>query len=396
MKFRITIKTKDIWMFMLILPLIAPEGLYVISPALYKILYGYFRYASLGMIFTMFAVIHVNKKKKMSIFLILFLVLVAVNVSITWFHHAATYACVAVYINAIAIIMLSDICENDLFELLDVIYVYLVILLTLNMICIMVYPNGMYKLLSAEGYQDNWLLGYKSSLQYYILPAYCMAAIRVKYKERKWFEYFAFLLIHVEAFQVQNKMLIIGILILDILLIFKLCQYSKILNSLTYCLGAIVLNYLLLSMQILNSKVFMFIANEILHKNLLTSRGRVWKITAAWIRKSWIWGYGRVDSEVRYLMYGNVAHSHNQILEFLFQGGIILLSCYLFINIYIVRKLYKNRDIYLAQVLSACILALYIMTSVEIFTRALGATIWLIFALASKVDSLQIMYDERK
>ena len=396
MKFRITIKIKDIWMFMLILPLIAPEGLIIISPVLYKILYGYFRYASLGIVFAMFAVFHISKKKKMDIFLIFFFLLVAVNVGITWLHHEATYACIVVYINAIAVVMLSEIYENDIFELLDVIYVYLVILLILNMICIMAYPKGMYKLLSVEGYQENWLLGYKSSLQYYILPVYCIALIRVKYKEKKWFEYFVLLLIHIESFQVRNQMLIIGILLLDILLIFNLCRYTKIFNSITYCLGAIVLNYLLLSMQILNSKTFMYIANEILHKNLLTSRGRVWKITENWIRKSWIWGYGRVDNEVRYLMYGNVAHSHNQILEFLFQGGIILLGCYLLINVYIAQKLYKNKDTYLAQILSACILALYIMTSVEIFTRALGAATWLIFALASKVGSQQLKYYERK
>lgn len=201
---------------------------------------------------------------------------------------------------------------------------------------------------------------------------------------------------HIEAFQVQNKMLIIGILILDLLLIFNLCKCTKIFNCITYGLGAIVLNYLLLSMQILNSKIFMYVANEILHKNLSTSRGRVWKITENWIRKSWIWGYGRVNNEIRYLMYGNVAHSHNQILEFLFQGGIILLGCYLLINVYVAQKLYKNRDTYLAQIFSACILALYIMISVEIFTRSLGATIWLIYALASKVDFLQSKYNEER
>lgn len=180
---------------MLIFPLIAPEGLTVLSPTLYKILYGYFRYISLSIIFIMFALVYINKKKKrLDTFLVLFLFLVTVNVGITWLQHAATYACIVTYINAIAIVMLSDICENDLFELLNVIYAYLIVLLILNMICIIAYPNGMYKLLTAERYQDNWLLGYKSSLQYYILPAYCIAAMRVKMKKKKWFEYFVFFL----------------------------------------------------------------------------------------------------------------------------------------------------------------------------------------------------------
>ncbi|MCZ6924329.1 MAG: hypothetical protein O7D30_02230, partial [Rickettsia endosymbiont of Ixodes persulcatus] len=98
-----------------------------------------------------------------------------------------------------------------------------------------------------------------------------------------------------------------------------------------------------------------------------------------YINNRWILGYGILDSETARIFLGMPAaiHAHNQILEFLFNGGVILLGIYIFVCVNIANNLSKQRYLRSSWVSAIWILGLQIMILIEIFTREISAGIWL-------------------
>lgn len=79
-------------------------------------------------------------------------------------------------------------------------------------------------------------------------------------------------------------------------------------------------------------------------------------------------------------MYGGklgYIHSHNQLMEIMFIGGLFLMAIYIIVHFFIGRKLIKYRDTMLSKILSLSIFVLYMMMVVEVFTRRIAAAIWI-------------------
>ena len=112
----------------------------------------------------------------------------------------------------------------------------------------------------------------------------------------------------------------------------------------------------------------------------LSSRASIiWPITLTSIARNPITGYGLMKGTERAAIYhfeGGI-HAHNQILEFAFTGGIILLALAFIMNLMLVHEERKHKC-EATYAISAGIFIIYLMASVEIYTLFDGSPIWLV------------------
>ena len=376
-----------------VLPLIRPEGLATILPTLDTVVYVYWKYLAILIIILKF-ILYIVKGSRLSSGSIVLLGFVGLTFLITlsrglgltdWYHTFAS---------CIAIIFLTEVEHNRLDRLLRTALLCIKILIYINFICMLLYPNGMYVTIS-NGYEMNWLLGYKSSFQYYLLPAVCFELLIMSYRRNKVRSYFFLAICLAETLLSQNAMLLAGLAILYIFFIFRLYKLVRIFNFWFYCIIAVVFNVLFVTFTqlVLTNNFINYIVVTILHKTLtLSSRASIiWPTTIEYIKKSPLFGYGVWSGDERIIMYNNVAgaiHSHNQLLEVLFIGGIALMSIYVIFHVIVGRKLSEFRNTIPAQVISAVLFILFTMTTFEIFLRQSGSFIWILYLFGIRSDEL--------
>lgn len=384
---------RKLLLFACVLPLIRPDGLATILAALDKGLYVYWKYCAIIIIMFRFYlyILKGGRLKSGSIVLLVFvgltfLLTLLKGIEVTnWYHSFAS---------CIAIICLTEVEHNRLDQLLRTSLLCLKVLIYLNFICMLLYPNGMYFSIS-NGYQLNWLLGYKSSFQYYLLPAVCFEWLTKCYHRNKVSSYLFLAICFAEVLLSQNAMLLAGLVILYVILIFRMYRFVKIFNFWIYCALALVFNVLFVSLTelVLNNGFINYVIVTLLHKTLtLSTRASIiWPTTIQYIAKSPLFGYGVWSSDERISMYQNVAgaiHAHNQLLEVLFIGGIVLMSIYVTFHIIVGRKLSKFKHTFPVQVISAVLFILYIMTTFEIFLRQSGSFIWILYLFGLRCDEV--------
>ena len=98
-------------------------------------------------------------------------------------------------------------------------------------------------------------------------------------------------------------------------------------------------------------------------------------------------------------MYGGfkaAIHAHNQFLEIFFIGGIVLFIAYLVFLWILCKRLMKHRDFCSSRILSTCVLALLVMTIVEVFTRGIAAGIWCMLILCYYCGNLDELFKRRE
>lgn len=373
----------------MIVPLIPPEGLAVLNPKLFYVIYKMGKYISMGCI-ALCVIIKLNRHSlRISFTYLLLASLVLCDVFITFAKDGDIKRCISAFLPALLLCLIAEVYTEHLHILIDCLFFYLLLLVLINGICMILYPDGMYLSLGVENYSANWFLGYKSSFQYYFLPLLCCALIRIRNKRHFFFSIVTLVIIHVETICSQNKMLLVGLLLIDIFLCFYLIKRDTVFNAYILALVAGITHFLFICVPISNLKILSFIINELLHKNIIKGRAYIWNITIKWIKKAPIIGYGWIDSNIRYGMYGRVSHAHNQFLEFLFQGGIVLFIIYILLIGFVSYKLHATKELYSSYVFMIILFGLYIMTIVEIFSRFIGAGIWLLFLLATKTEYIE-------
>ena len=169
-----------------------------------------------------------------------------------------------------------------------------------------------------------------------------------------------------------------------------------------YLIGSVVINflYIFFTTVLINSGLGMAIL-AFFEKNLtLSSRLTIiLPATLEQIQEELLLGHGVLSSDRRVRMYGGfkaAIHAHNQFLEILFIGGIVLLAAYLVFLWILSRRLMKRRDVCASRVLSTCVLALLVMTIVEVFTRGIAAGIWCMLILCYYCGNLDKQFRRRK
>lgn len=270
-----------------------------------------------------------------------------------------------------------------------------------NFILIIFIPKGMYYLENNNSYL-NWVLGYKSSLQYYIFPALCFSWINMKYRNQR-VRYFVLLAVSwASTIITSNTMLLVGLIGFTVFQFSRLWNMEKLFNIWTFYGIDIAANIVVVFfLSWFSSTTFGLKFFLLLGKNATIS-GRasiIWPMTIEYIQNHPFLGNGIYIAQSRITFYRNYhgfIHSHNQIMEILFIGGILLIGIYIYLHIHIGKSLRENSKTDVSKILSTSIFFLYLMMIVEVFTRIIAAPIWFILFLGGSSKLVHNSFIERK
>ncbi len=383
-------------LFLLFVPIMEPEGIKAIFPFLGNLIWGfYIRTFAAGIISIVFLFVTIKRRRiDMPIVCILFYVVASAMISIIKLHSLEGWF--SRYLCIICAAFLVAIYQPNLSRLIRVVTIYLKILIIINFVLVMLYPNGIYASNAYEHY--NWLLGYKSSLQYYVLPAITFSWIDAVYSRKKLKItnfYIFFGLCIAEAALSRNAMLLIGLSLEAICIVMRVEKRTALLNGATYFLISFMLNVVILFFaQIMLNVQFIRLILIRLGKNM-TFTGRnniIWPNAIEAIKKFPVFGYGVLTSSENIRMLGRgrlgVSHAHNHILQIILDGGFFLFAIYLVFVVIVVYRMMRYKHLRSTQILGMSIFVLLVMSTVEIFTRNSGTGVWMLFILCAMTKDL--------
>lgn len=374
----------DFWrsllLFVIAVPIIEPEGISSIWPQVGYLVWGaYTRYFSSSVLILLFIYQIVRTRKiDLSIFFALAFALIAACISIKEAHTLDGW--LTRYLSIISAAFLIALYLQDLPRLINVVSIYLETLIVINFILVVLYPQGMYE---GAYLRYNWLLGYKSSIQYYMIPALALAWVKAEYSKKKVSLFCFFAICVAEAILSRNVMLTTGILALATSYVFGLERKTKFLNGVTYFSFS---TFIIVIVVVLtkNSKlpIISFLLVLLGKEGTMSTRIGLWNKALELIGKHPLFGYGVFSSKQFNTMFGtSVGHCHNCILQLLLDGGIVLLVVYFILLIYVCHRLMVCKNERTSQILGICLFVLLSMSAVEIFMRNVGTGTWMVLLL---------------
>lgn len=206
--------------------------------------------------------------------------------------------------------------------------IYFTILLLINLITIVLYPKGLY--INAAEAWANWFLGYKNAFILYIIPAILMSHYLDILNDKKITMHTIFIIIIslVTTLLIDSSTGIVGIAILLLGIIFS----NKISKIKIFNFKNILIVYLILFFAIIIFRmqdIFSVVIEDILHRDLnFTNRIYIWDTAIKYIKESFIFGYGFETSAIRVIKFNylQAVTCHNQLLDLLYQSGIVGVS----------------------------------------------------------------------
>ena len=223
----------------------------------------------------------------------------------------------------------------------------LTILITINFFTILRFPSGIY--LSTVNYDTirHWFLGNKNSLVLYVLLLLFLMDFYQKITKSS--HRMIFVLLEVEA--ISSLVLcwsatgVVGILLY---LFGKF--FEKRLTNLKFCnMKNAFFTYIALFISIVVMRfqnIFSYFIVDILKRDItFTGRTYIWDYIMKCVKGSPFIGYGVEYTAYRYSKSLSIrAYSHNQLLEFLYQGGALYIGLIIIMIIMIYKKLKQNKN----------------------------------------------------
>ena len=258
------------------------------------------------------------------------------------------------------------------------------IFIYINFITMIFYPLGMYStgtINTGIAYQ-NWFLGFKNILVCYFLPAYIISYLYMNITGNKTRTVFLTIVIFISTLISGSTTTLVGIIILLLFSVFSFLQKQyKIFNFKNYFITIIILFISIVICRFQN--LFKFLIVDILNKDLtFTHRTELWDITLKAIANKPLIGHGWESTYLRHLMYNSstIITAHNQILEYMYFGGIIaIILLFIIINIANndLKKYYKDKNI---QIISLGFFIYQILNLTEVYLNPIMLLL-LIFAV---------------
>ncbi len=323
---------------------------------------------------------------KLNSFVCLFTIYFLLLVFSTIYNNLSLVTVFHTYYKTISLILYLDMalrynCKNVIKNLCYI----LSLLVFLNFITIILFPNGMF-----QGNYNSlyWFLGYKNIHILYFLPLIICNIIHNKFRKKKISLLFIFnlLMINFELLYCFSANSLVTFFIFELYLLFPFI-YNKFQltnarrNYLLYFISFILI--VLIRIQ----NIFGWFIEQILHKSLtFTGRTFIWDISMTYINSKKILGYGVEETEIIANKFGNIAftHCHNTILDLTYKGGIISLIIFSIFLYLIVKKLYKTRHYKISKTLSVALLGIFLMMLFEARQASLG--FYIIFIICYHID----------
>lgn len=352
-----------------------------------KLSYDIFRICIVGYIAYKFFV----KKRKFSSFDILWIAFEMAIVTITVLNRGDSFASVKNAITIVSIAMLFHIYKNNYYKIFRALYELLVVFVLINLATIILFPNGLYSSNTYAARQLNWFLGYKNGHIVFELPlmAITLILMRIECNSRKKIIVLAAVIISSLLAGSTTTIISIFVMIVASLLPF-IWKSSKFFNMYSYTILSIIslIAFPFLRIQYFFEKPILLLFGKTADFSFRTS---LWDRAIFAISQKPILGWGEQSANTKHIFYSaaNVVSAHNQLLEILYVGGVILLFLYFVICFKIAKKTFRERESKIVQIASGLFCALIVAYIAEAYTDSLIFMIYFLVWYSPEL-SLQI------
>ncbi|MEG1925554.1 MAG: O-antigen ligase family protein [Ruthenibacterium sp.] len=279
--------------------------------------------------------------------------------------------------------ILTEIFAEDIRALLQGCLFVFEILIYSNFITMVLFPNGLYV---SELQALNWVLGFKNSHVVYLLPALCFAMLYRRFETHHYRTNLLIGICYASTIIGHSSTTIIGVTIFTLCLLATWKNRTKLMNMASYCVITVVGFFGIVIFRLQNLLSFFIV--DVLHKDLtLTGRTKIWDDSMPLIDEKIWFGHGIRRDGVRAAELGNpeAVHTHNQYLELLYIGGMVLLIIFIILVMLCTVRLMRHRSTWAARVLSAILFAVLIMMFTDVYNCP---TIYMLFVLAWQVPNI--------
>ena len=313
------------------------------------------------------------RKRKLSFFLILSAFFCGFLVLSTFFNHGD-------YIGAIYGQFLFSISICCFFyyvylqrgsNFLKILYNYYLFLIVINLITIIVFPNGLY-MDARETQSTNFFMGHYNAFITKILPALCIGyhlLVETKISHKNYF--FLWLLVFLTYLKLHSITSIFGIALYATFL----CTFNKkackiFLNPLIYVISAGTALYFVVFNR--SSQIYELVTRFTGKDITFSGRTILWDKVLNSISKSIFIGFGvqTEDSLISYFELNYAGHSHNLALQVLFQTGILGSMFWLLIILCTAYNLWKNLNDKVARSYGCAFFSFLIMSIFDFYGYA--------------------------
>lgn len=286
--------------------------------------------------------------------------------------------------------------RNRCYKILDTLEILLEIIIIINFITIIVFPNGLY--VNSTEYivnSENWFMGFKNVHIRTMLPTVALSISNSYRKLNKigTNSIFIVFLVFISVILINSSTAIVGMTIFILLtIVFKYNIFTKI-ASVKNALFALVLIFLgIYYLHIQN--IFAFFLEDVLGKDLtFHNRLIIWKKSIDLIAKNPLLGIGYQPTDKFYLLLG-APHSHNYYLFTVLISGILggIVMCLFYVVVS--KKIIKYRKMSSAACFQAMVISIFIMG----LTESLTATnlIYPMIIVGYHIDKLNYVEKKKK
>lgn len=361
MRFKLKLSKKDFFMFALLAPLLEPYAIQVLYRSAHR-LFLLAKLACIIIIFALFILNSVRKKKRVSPQITIWVIFWCYLLANTIIQGRITNDFFVGALSMIAGLMLVDLNIDRPRHMLSVLLVCFEILIYLNLITMILAPQGMY-ISNATGNTENWLLGYDNFFEQTFIPAY-ITALLYGYLYKKFLRAGLLIIcIHISALFTYPGTLLICLLFLDILYFFGIYKLKRLFNLRNMILVILAANIGILLFDIqtqLGQIIFALLNKDV----TFTGRTRIWELSMYQILQSPIIGYGFSDGTYRLTQMQNLMRGafncHNEYLEILWEGGVVLLFIFVASVLFMIKKTNETKELRTTQIITLGICAFFI------------------------------------
>ncbi len=312
-----------------------------------------------------------------------------VTITILQFGNVTTAVNQAVTITMMA--LLFEMFTEDMEHILRVLYYFLGILILINFVTLFAFPEGMYVTGVTNTASQNWFLGFKNKHIIYFLPFLGLIFIFGKRDGYTWKKILMLAVTVGSALYCDSSTLIVCLAVMLLVGFLPFVrEHYKIFNMYSYFIVAVAMFVLIPVLRL--QYLFSYLIVDVLQKNIdLTYRTELWDRAFRAIQQHFFWGWGEQPVDVKHLLYNSqsILSAHNQILEYFYVGGLVLVVLYVIINLMLAKKLNRIKQNEVIQIASGIYLAFQIALIVEVYTDAI---IYMLYFILWHIDV--IVYQE--
>lgn len=277
---------------------------------------------------------------------------------ITFFNAGDVTDFIGNFMLLISLLFLHFLNRNKIWCLLKAFLLLFEVLIYVNLILMIIYPNGLY----SNNIGEYWLLGLDNSFINTMLPALCLACMFI-YKDKFKLRYAILVTVIVLTFLIRWAITpLLGIVVFIISLFFVVKRKGCRLQIVNPTISFIILSLGTILFVILGKQYWFsgFIEN-VLHKDItFTDRIYIWDRALKCINENLFFGFGHLDS-LQYETLLRGSHPHNMVLFILMQAGLVGALFSVLILFMALKEIKRHKNHKVTLCISAAICAFLIM-----------------------------------